>query len=96
MSTIPTMARRNPPAIPADTSEEAWRLQMAAVARRSGAERLAEWAEFNRAVARMEADGIRQRHPEYTDRQVLLAAARMRYGDVLVRAAWPDDPLVDP
>ena len=37
----------------------------------------------------MEADGIRRRHPDYDDRQVLLAAARLRYGDDLVRAAWP-------
>jgi hypothetical protein len=69
---------------------------MAAVARRSVAERLDEWAELNRAVARMEADGIRRRHPDHDDHQVLLAAARMRYGDELVLAAWPNDPLVDP
>ena len=90
------MSRRNPPAVPADTSEDVWRLQMAAIARRSVAERLDEWAELNRAVARMEADGIRRRHPDYDDHQVMLAAARMRYGDDLVRAAWPDEPLLDP
>ena len=90
------MSRRNPPAVPADTSENVWRLQMAAIARRSVAERLDEWAELNRAVARMEADGIRRRHPDYDDHQVMLAAARMRYGDDLVRAAWPDEPLLDP
>jgi hypothetical protein len=90
------MASRNPPAIPADTPEEVWRLQMAAVSHRTGDERLAEWVELNRAVAQMEADGIRQRHPDYDDRQVLLAAARLRYGDELVRDAWPDDPLYDP
>jgi hypothetical protein len=90
------MAQRNPSAIPADTTEEVWRLQMAAIARRSGEERLAEWVELNRAVARMEADGIRRRHPDYDDHQVLLAAARLRYGDELVSAAWPDDPLYDP
>ena len=88
--------RRNPRAIPADTSEEAWRLQMAAIAQRSVADRLEEWAELNRAVARMEADGIRRRHPDYDDRQVMLAAARMRYGDELVGAAWPDHPLYEP
>jgi len=27
---------------------------------------------------------------------VLLAAVRLRYGDELVRAAWPDDPLYEP
>jgi hypothetical protein len=90
------MASRNPPAIPADTTEEVWRLQMAAISRRTGDERLTEWVELNRAVARMEADGIRQRHPDYDDHQVLLAAARLRYGDELVGNAWPNDPLCDP
>jgi len=60
------------------------------------AERLDEWADPNRAVARMEADGIRRRHPDYDDHQVMLAAARMRHGDDLVRAAWPDEPFLEP
>ncbi len=90
------MARRNPPLIPSDTSEDVWKRQMQAVAERSVEERLDEWQQLNQAVARMEADGIRRRHPDYDDRQVLLAAARIRYGDALVRAAWPRDALVDP
>ena len=69
---------------------------MAAIARRSGAERMDEWVELNRAVARMEADGIRSRHPDYDDHQLLLAAVRLRYGDELVQAAWPADPLYEP
>jgi len=69
---------------------------MAPIARRSVADRFDEWAELNRAVARMEADGIRRRHPDYDDHQVMLATATMRYGDDLVLAAWPDEPLLDP
>ena len=69
---------------------------MQAVAERSMAERLDEFQQLNEAVARMEADGIRRRHPDYDDRQVLLANVRLRYGDDLVRAAWPHDALVDP
>ncbi len=68
---------------------------MTAIAGRTGTERLEDWVEMNRAVARMEADGIRARHPDYDDRQVLLAAARMRYGDDLVGDAWPNEPLPD-
>ena len=71
-------------------------MQMAAVAARSRAERLAEWAGLNRAVSKMEADGIRRRHPDYDDQQVLRAQARLRYGDELVAAAWPGEPLLDP
>jgi hypothetical protein len=69
---------------------------MEAIAARSIDERLEEWAEFNRAFARAEADGIRRRHPNYDDRQVFLALVRHRYGDDLVRSAWPEDELVDP
>jgi hypothetical protein len=90
------MAMRNPPLVPADTSPAVWRRQMDAIALRSVAERFDEWAALNEAMSRMEADGIRRRHPDYADRQVLLAAARLRYGDDLVAAAWPDEPLVDP
>jgi hypothetical protein len=57
------MSTRNPPAVPADISEEVWRMQMAAIARRPGDDRMREWVELNRAVARMEADGIRHNEP---------------------------------
>jgi hypothetical protein len=90
------MAGRNPPKIPADTSPDVWRRQMAAIAERTVAERLDEWEQLNAAVAAMEAAGVRRRHPAYSDRQVLLAVARMRYGDDLVVKVWPDDALVDP
>jgi hypothetical protein len=40
--------------------------------------------------------GIRQRHPKYDDEQVMLAWARLLYGDDLVRRAWPDRGLVKP
>jgi hypothetical protein len=88
------MTRRNPPAIPADTSPEVWHRQMAAIAARSVPDRLDEWNQHNRALAEMEADWIRRRHPDYTDRQVFIALVRHRYGDDLVRQAWPDDELV--
>ncbi len=69
---------------------------MAAIAGRSVAERLEEWESLNRELGRMEADGVRRRHPEYGEREVFLAVVRRRYGDELVRAAWPEDDLVDP
>jgi hypothetical protein len=90
------MSRRNPPVIPSDTSADVWKRQMKAAAERSVQERLDEWQQLNEAVARMEADGIRRRHPDYDDHQVLLAAVRLRYGDALVQAAWPSEPLLDP
>jgi recombinational DNA repair ATPase RecF len=91
----PSIASRNPPIVPADTALDVWRRQMAAIASRSMAERLEEWDGLNRAVADMERAWIRRRHPHYTDRQVFLATVRHRYGDDLVRGAWPDESLVD-
>ena len=72
-----------------------WRRQMDAVAARSVEDRLAEWEALNRAVADIEADGVRRRHPDYNDRQVFLAIVRRRYGDDMTRMVWPDDELVD-
>ncbi|MEZ5381871.1 MAG: hypothetical protein R2754_08765 [Microthrixaceae bacterium] len=89
------MKRRNPPAVPADTAPEAWRVQMRAIANRSVHDRLAEWEAHNAAATRSEQRAVLRRHPDYSDRQVMLARARMRYGDELVLKVWPDDPLVD-
>jgi hypothetical protein len=47
-------------------------------------------------VRRVACAGIRARHPEYVDEQIRLAHARLTLGDTLVRAVWPDRPLVDP
>ncbi|MEM7273502.1 MAG: hypothetical protein AAF547_10515 [Actinomycetota bacterium] len=80
----------NPPAIPADTSPEAWRAQMAAIGRRSVSERLAEWEALNRAGAKMEADAVRRQHAAFTDREVFLTLVRRRYGDQLACQLWPD------
>lgn len=91
-----TMARSNPPVIPADTSPEVWRRQMAAIGQRSVAERLAEWEALLEAGTKMEADAIRRRHPGYDDRQVFLAMVRRRYGDDLALKVWPEAAEVDP
>ncbi len=68
---------------------------MDAIAARSMQERLDEWAALNRAMAEMEADAVRRRHPHYDDRQVFLTLVRLRYGDELAGQAWPDALAVD-
>jgi hypothetical protein len=40
--------------------------------------------------------GIRSRHPDYSEEQVLWALRRLWLGDDLVRQAWPDRELVRP
>jgi hypothetical protein len=39
---------------------------------------------------RMAADGIRRRHPDYDDRQVVRALVWLLHGEALARAAWPN------
>lgn len=46
-----------------------------------------------REIAR---DGIRRRHPTYSEREVELALYRLLVGDELFRRAWPAEPLLAP
>ncbi len=69
---------------------------MDAIARRTPAERLVEWDALNSAIALMEANGVRRRHPQYSEREVFLAIVRRRHGDELFQAAWPGVPLLQP
>jgi hypothetical protein len=88
--------RRNPPAVPADTTPDVWRRQMAAIAARPAASRIAEWEALNAHAVELEVAAVRRRHPDYTDREVFLAMVRHRYGDELFRLVWPGEPLVEP
>lgn len=63
---------------------------MDAIRARSPEERIAEWEALNRAGAKMEADGVRRQHPDFTDREVFLTLVRRRYGDELASQIWPD------
>jgi len=73
-----------------DTSEEAWRVQLAAWRRMSGAERAALACEISDNTRRIAAEGVRARHPEYTDEQVRLAVIRLTIGEELFRQAYPN------
>ena len=41
-------------------------------------------------------DGIRMRHPDYSDRQVFLARARLNLGETLYRDVYPSEPVLAP
>lgn len=82
--------------LPADTSPEAYELQIEAYRRMGGPARCAiafRLTEFARLAAEA---GIRERHPEYDDDRVRKALFRLRLGDELMRTIWPNDALVDP
>lgn len=83
-------------AIPFDTTTDAHVVQGDIYRRLSGRERLDVMFGLNGTVRRFAMAGIRARHPDYTDGQVRQAYARLLLGDLLARAVWPDDELVDP
>jgi hypothetical protein len=82
--------------IAADTSDEADAVQIEAYRRMGGAGRGQVMFRLNEMVRRTSMAGIRRRHPEYGEADVLLALARLLYGDDLVRRAWPGQRLPDP
>ena len=79
-----------------DTTPAAEEVQRAIYRRLGGRERIAIAFRLNETVRRMAVAGIRSRHPEYSDREVQQAFARLRLGDALVRQVWPNQPLIDP
>lgn len=82
--------------IAADTSPDADAVQREAYRRMGGAGRVQVMFRLNDMVRHTAMAGIRHRHPDYDDEQVLLAYARLLHGDDLVRQAWPGRKLVDP
>jgi hypothetical protein len=82
--------------IPSDTDPAAHQLQRQIYLRLGGSERLAIAFRLSDSVRRLAQAGIRRRHPDYTDAQVEQAFARLRLGDAVMRAIWPDRTLVDP
>jgi hypothetical protein len=79
-----------------DTSARAHEAQLAAYRRMGAAGRTEVVFRLNELARQAAEAGIRSRHPGYSDAQVRLALARLRLGDELTRAVWPDEPLVDP
>jgi hypothetical protein len=84
------------PDIPLDTDRAAHEVQQQIYLRLGAGERMAIAFRLSDTVRRLAISGIRQRHPDYTDAQVQQAFARLRLGDALVRAVWPDRALVEP
>jgi hypothetical protein len=68
-------------AIPADTSPDAFHVLVHTYRAMPGSRRLELALALSDAIQEMGAAGIRQRHPEYTDRQVRRQLARRRLGD---------------
>jgi hypothetical protein len=81
---------------PADTSEEAWRVQIEAYQRMSPAARLRVGLELTETSRRLLVAGIERRHPDYDPEQVRWAFLRLWLGPELFAAAYRGKPEVDP
>jgi len=81
---------------PLDTTADAERVQAEVYARMDGSRRVELAIEMSMAMRAIAADGIRSRHPQYSESDVRHALHRLLLGDELFRAAWPDAPLLAP
>lgn len=77
-----------------DTSEDIHELGQELRASMSMSDRLAMTLQMSDDMAAVTADGIRHRHPDYDDDQVMWALRRMYLGDELFLESTPDAPLL--
>jgi hypothetical protein len=82
--------------IPRDTSEEAMAAQLEVYRRMTPEARLQVALELTEMSRKLLADGIRARHPEYSDEQVRLAMIRVWLTPELYRQAYAGYPEFDP
>lgn len=82
--------------MPSDTEDEARRLLFEINRRRCPEERHAAALELSDTARTIAIEGIRSRHPAYTDDEVDLALKRLLVGPALFRSAWPDAPALEP
>ena len=81
---------------PADTTPEAWAIQLE-VWRRMGPERrIAAAISMSEELVTLTRAGIQARHPEYDDEAVRLAEIRQRLGDELYSKVYPGAARWDP
>jgi len=73
---------------PADTSPEAWRVLIGLIRQLSAGERLQRAIELSEAVRLAGEDALRRAHPNASEREIFLLAARRRLGDDLYRRVY--------
>jgi hypothetical protein len=77
------------PSFPRDTSLEALRVQVDAWKRLGMDGRWKLTFELSENLGRVLAEGVRMRHPDYSEDQVRLAVIRLRIGDKLFHEVYP-------
>jgi hypothetical protein len=76
--------------LPKDTSLEALKVQHDALRRRGPDWRLQQAFLMSNSMRAISVEGVRARHPEYSEEQITLAVARILLGDELFRKAYPN------
>jgi hypothetical protein len=79
-----------------DTTPDAARMRTAVYRRMSDEERVEIGVQMSEDAREIALDAIRQRHPDYDDRQAISALFRLLLGDDLFKRVWPRAPLLPP
>lgn len=79
-----------------DTTREADRVQFECYMRMTASERLRMGLQLSEMVRKSLLEGVRMRHPEYTQEQLRLAVIRIMLPKHLFAAAYPDDQNILP
>ena len=79
-----------------DTDARAARVQLEVYRRMTPSDRLQVGLELTRMSRDLIAQGIRARHPEYSDDQVKWALIRLWLGKETFEQAYPSCPQLDP
>lgn len=81
---------------PLDTSDEVWRFLNERCRSMTGPERTESLRRLRRSVLRVFKDGVRHRHPDYTNEQIHLVVMRHMLGGSLYAEVFPGRPRVEP
>ncbi len=74
---------------PLDTDKRIDDLQMKLLRTMTPEQRLHLGFQLSRMSRRLQEEGVRRRHPDYSEEQVRLAVARVNLGEELFRKAYP-------
>lgn len=81
---------------PYDTSPEAHELQLRLYRSMTDEQRSGLALEMSDDVRQIAREGIKQRHPEYTDEDVKKALVALLYGADAAAKVWPGSPVPSP
>ena len=76
---------------PADTSAEAWKVFLDIHRKLSPTEKIRRAYSLSATLRRLNAEGLRRRHPDAGEREIFLRATRARLGPDLFRRVYGDE-----